>query len=68
MTLQIIIYSQIKLQQTEVETHQQLCEIQTELRTPEKKEGGGFCKETFMTLTILLYTDPEDKTEYSSSL
>ena len=47
-------------------THQQLCVIQTE--HSRKEEGGGSCKETFVTLPILLYTSPEEKTEYSLSL
>lgn len=37
----------------------QLCVIQMEHSW--KQRGGGSCKETFMTLTILLYTSPEDK-------
>lgn len=38
----------------------QLCSIQIEHSW--KQRGGHSCKETFMTLTILLYTSPEDKT------
>lgn len=57
------VTSKLKLEQNSFyvsRSHQQLCVIQTE--HSRKKEGGGFCKETFVTLTILLYTSPEDKT------
>ena len=41
--------------------HQQLCIFQTEHSRKMEGREGGACKETFVTLTLLLYTSPEEK-------